>query len=161
MTVRGFKFTNDIAATLKNWVNGLNRMKVYTDSVRNAFKWGSTDITYVPNGGMTFTIGSEASEMRYIKLFNICFVYGESSGTTGGTASADLCILLPFPLAEGRNSRVPFHCYVKDSSTVAGFAFLDGTAARKDVLCIRRYDSATWGLGSSRNFRFAGFYEVD
>lgn len=111
---------------------------------------------YTGSGSMTWSSVSGAS-VTFSYSEGICFIRGRFGGTTGGTASNSLIIQgLPFPITNNATTHGPA-AFVQDGGNTISAHTFTGTG---DILYIRRYDGANYGLGSNRFVWIGGGYLV-
>ena len=110
------------------------------------------------DGGASMTWSSvTATNSKYLRLGNTCWLMGRFLGETGGTAN-DTLIIEGLPFASEASGSHAVSLWVLDGagSNVAGLGFTNaGTELRA-----RRYDNASFGIGTNRGIYVGGFFEI-
>lgn len=115
--------------------------------------WFDYSPTYGGSGSMTWTSVTTA-RARFRVSGDICQFSLYASGITGGTASYALTISAPIdPIINAERAG----CSVRDGNFMAGHWTTNPTT---DNLEFMRYDTANFGLSSSRTVLANGFYTI-
>jgi hypothetical protein len=109
---------------------------------------------YSASGSMTYTSVS-TDEATYKIMGTKCFISYRASGTTGGTASAQLNATLPFTTKSGVN--LGYGISVRDITAISGWATI---ATGTKIVSCAKYDNSDFGLGASRNILPSIDYEI-
>lgn len=140
-----------------------NTLKVWAAELRKPMFVVKDDLRYAPyspplsaNGTMTVT-AQKVLLGEYRILGDDVDFYLTMSFTTGGTAASDIRFPLPVTAALSDTvGKVAFACWALDGTQVSGHANIES----ESYGVIRRYDSASWGLGTGRQFGIRGSYRA-
>jgi len=122
--------------------------------------WFNYTPTPSASGSMTFTSTSVIFAVFSV-IGNTAIVQGKITGTTGGTASTAIKATLPIDsalLTANTNFKANVYANVSDGTFLSGFGELE--AGTPDVVAVRRYDGANWGLGASRSIGYTAIYQI-
>jgi hypothetical protein len=124
-------------------------------SITNAdlsMAWADWTPTYSAAASMTYT-SVATMQGRYIQIGKVVYWYLLCTGTTGGTASDTIYFTLPVTAS---NTGGAGGGNVLDAASQGAFMYFNSTTQ----VGVRKYDGTNYGLGSGRQIRFSGFYEV-
>jgi hypothetical protein len=116
-------------------------------------RWLGFTPTYSASGSMTWT--SVTTTRSFYKLQNdIVHIEIYALGTTGGSASSELRLTLPFS-AGSSNEQRPGCGQAIDSAGLSGSHFINNS-----ILNTTRYDGANYGLGGTRGVISKPIYRI-
>lgn len=120
-------------------------------------RWLLYQPVYSASGSMTFT--SVATDyVRYQIQRDICYVILRSTGTTGGTASTQILVTLPFlPSGSGGSNNTMCGSAVNDGGLKSGATVIQASTLATGTL---KYDNTNWSLGSGRQVYLDFFYSI-
>lgn len=120
-------------------------------------RWLSWTPTYSASGSMTYTSVSN-DYVRYKLYKDICYIITRSTGTTGGTASTQILVTLPFfPSGSGGgNNTIPASTVNDNGLKSSGTVVQAGTLASGTF----KYDNSNWSLGTGRQVYLNFYYSL-
>ncbi|WP_288985231.1 hypothetical protein [uncultured Flavobacterium sp.] len=154
-----FDVVPNIKTTLMKWAVVLRRMdKIIKAVIAFCFsEWRDwTPTEFSASGTMTFTKTADIGG-KYLKVGNTIIYSFFITGTTGGVASNEVYINLPFLPNEGfRESNGVGVAVINDGAILMGFSNLRNT--RTDLV-VRKYDVSNYALAAGVTIRCVGIYE--
>lgn len=144
---------NDLAVTTAK----INDAAVTSAKIGTASVSYSGSITSGASGSMTWT-SLTITRATYLKMGPIVFMDLAVLGTTGGVASTDLTLSLPYSAkADGNPQQFPIT--IRDNSVyITGFALISSAGT---TLTIRKESTANWTLAASTGIWSRFNYETD
>lgn len=117
-------------------------------------RWLTWTPTFSCSGSMTFTSNS-INIIKYKLRYDTVLFAINVFGTTGGTASTDIKVTIPFPVASDV-AYAPLAGYICDTSYMASLCGIGLTTQ----ITWSRYDHANWGLGANRTIAASGQLQI-
>ena len=155
-TINGKSDWNAYADKAGIWIYGSqenNAWIIINSTKSNTESWTPV---YSASGSMTYTSVTTDRARWYQDGGSIHWALS-ASGTTGGTASTTLMATPPVSFASDWDSvTVGFGGFVGDGGSLSGYGFYN-----LGNINFRRYDTANFGLGGSRQMSCQGWYQID
>lgn len=119
--------------------------------------WVAWTPSYGATGSMTYTsVGTTVA--RYQQISNVVFFQIIANGTTGGSADVGLTFTVPVSRSATTANIMVGSGQVVDSSDKGCYCLWNGTSTT--TVFVRKYDAVNFGIGSGREIRINGFYEL-
>lgn len=160
---------NDLADVINGNIDDTNIASVSGSKIANATitnaklstaagelggEWQTWTPTVTGGSGMN-TSAVSVDEARYTRIGKTIFFSIRAVFTTSGSPAQTINFTTPIAMKTTQQLSLG-STFVNDGILYAGAAFRTDTS----TVSVRRYDSANWGLGSSRGISVSGFYEV-